>query len=153
MRLKIPSDQVAAVHDALARAGANEIGGQIFGEQLAPSQFLASELTFQKRRGTFTRFFVDLVQATCDALRFFHKTQHRYARFNYIGEWHSHPNFEVRPSVVDVESMRKLVRDPAFKGRFAVLMIFKVEKGTVQSGGWLFDPEGSEFQIQLEYCE
>ena len=80
MRLKLPSDQISALHEALARAGIDEIGGQIFGEQLAPSHFLASELTFQKRRGTFAQFIVDLVQAARDALRFFDKTRHRYAR-------------------------------------------------------------------------
>src|SRR5690606_32772117 len=78
MRLKIPNDQVVALREALARAGTSEIGGQIFGEQLAPSHFLASELTFQKRRGTFARFFVDLIQAARDALKFFDRTQHHY---------------------------------------------------------------------------
>lgn len=150
MRLKIPNDQIMALHEALTRAGTDEIGGQIFGEQLAPSNFLAAELTFQKRRGTFSRFIVDLLQAARDALQFFDRTQHRYARFNYIGEWHSHPSFDVYPSVTDVETMRELVRDPDFKGRFAVLMITKLEHKTVQSGGWLFDPNGREFQIELE---
>lgn len=151
MRLKIPNDQTIALHEALARAGTNEIGGQIFGEQLAPSNFLAAELTFQKRRGTFSRFIVDLIQAARDALRFFDRTQHRYTRFNYIGEWHSHPSFEVYPSVTDIEAMRDLVRDPDFKGHFAVLMIAKLEREGIKAGGWLFDPNGCEFQIELVF--
>jgi hypothetical protein len=153
MRLKIPNDQVTALHKALSSAGAKEIGGQIFGEQLAPSDFLASELTFQKRHGTFSRFIVDLIQTARDALQFFDRTKHRYTRFNYIGEWHSHPSFNVYPSVTDVETMRELVRDSDFKGNFAVLIITKLESETIKAGGWLFDPNGREFQIKLELCK
>lgn len=153
MRLEIPNDQISALHEALASAGTKEIGGQIFGEQLAPSHFLASELTFQKRRGTFSRFIVDLIQAARDALQFFDRTQHRYTRFNYIGEWHSHPSFDVCPSITDIETMRELVRDPDFKGHFAVLMITKLEREIIKAGGWVFDPNGREFQIELEFCK
>ncbi len=63
MRLRLPSDQVAALRGALRKARTNEIGGQIFGEQLAPSDFRATQITFQHRPGTFARFVVDLVQA------------------------------------------------------------------------------------------
>lgn len=149
----IPNDQVTALYEALLIAGTKEIGGQIFGEQLVPSNFLASDLTFQKRRGTFSRFIVDLIQSARDALQFFDKTQHRYERFNYIGEWHSHPSFNVYPSITDVKTMRELVRDPNFKGHFAILMITKLESETIKAGGWLFDPNGCEFQIKLEICE
>ena len=150
MRLRLPNDQLDLLRDALRRAGTNEIGGQIFGEQLAPSDFLASELTFQKRPGTFARFVVDLMQAARDAVRFFDRTKHRYSRFNYIGEWHSHPSFEVRPSDVDVSSMRRLVSDPSFQGRFAVLMITRLDGDHLTSAAWLFDPNFAEFAITLD---
>ncbi|WP_338834503.1 Mov34/MPN/PAD-1 family protein [Bradyrhizobium septentrionale] len=150
MRLRLPNDQLDLLRDALRRAGTKEIGGQIFGEQLAPSDFLASELTFQKRPGTFARFVVDLVQAARDAVRFFNRTKHHYQRFNYIGEWHSHPSFEVRPSDVDLNAMRRLVNDPNFQGRFAVLMITRLDGDHVTSGAWLFDPAAAEFAITLE---
>ena len=150
MRLRLPNDQLALLREALQRAGKKEIGGQIFGEQLAPSDFLASELTFQKRPGTFARFVVDLLQAARDAVRFFDRTKHHYQRFNYIGEWHSHPSFEVRPSDVDLTAMRRFVSDPSFDGRFAVLMITRLDGDHLTSGAWLFDPAAAEFAITLE---
>ena len=58
MRLRVPRDQVSVLSEALKRAGSKEIGGQIFGEQLAPSDFRVVELTLQKRPGTFARFIV-----------------------------------------------------------------------------------------------
>jgi hypothetical protein len=150
VRLRLPSDQLATLQQALAEAGTKEIGGQIFGEQLAPSDFRASELTFQKRPGTFARFVVDLVQAARDAVRFFDRTDHRYTRFNYIGEWHSHPSFEVRPSGTDVAAMRSIVNDGSFRGNFAVLMIVRLDPDRLRLGGWLFDPKGGEQAVALE---
>lgn len=151
MQLKLKSDQTDRLRDTLRRAGTSEIGGQIFGEQLAPSDFVATELTFQRRPGTFARFVVDLVQAARDAIRFFDRTAHQYSRYNYIGEWHSHPSFAVRPSNTDITTMRRLVTDPDFKGGFAVLMIARLDGDTLTCGAWLFDPKGPAFAITLEH--
>lgn len=118
--------------------------------QLAPSDFVATELTFQRRLGTFARFVVDLVQAARDAVRFFDRTAHQYTRYNYIGEWHSHPNLKLRPSDIDVAAMRRLVADHEFKGRFAVLMIVRLDGDALTCSAWLFDPTGPAFAITLE---
>lgn len=150
MRIKLAADQTAKLAAALARAGTKEIGGQMFGEQLAPSAFLVTELTVQARPGTLARFVVDLLQAARDAVRFFDRTEHRYTRYNYIGEWHSHPSFAVQPSGTDVKTMRTLVRDPEFVGTFAVLMIVRLDGGALMSGAWLFDPKGAERKVTLE---
>jgi hypothetical protein len=96
------------------------------------------------------RFVVDLLQAARAAVRFFDRTKHHYDRFNYIGEWHSHPSFAVRPSDVDVTAMHRLVSDPSFEGRFAVLMITRLDGDHLTSGAWLFDPAAAEFAIILE---
>ncbi|MEP1079367.1 Mov34/MPN/PAD-1 family protein [Leptolyngbya sp. PL-A3] len=150
MRLRLPPDQIEQLITALRRAGKKEIGGQIFGEQLMPSDFRAVELTLQKQPGTFARFIIDLVQAAQDALRFFERTEYRYTQFNYIGEWHSHPSFEVKPSSVDLATMRALVSDPEFQGNFAVLMIVRLDNGHLITRAWLFDPSGGEIPITLE---
>lgn len=150
MRISLESDKVAHLTASLQRAGPREIGGQLFGEQLAPSDFLVTELTVQARPGTVTRFVVDLLQAARDAVRFFNRTEHRYTRYNYIGEWHSHPNFAVQPSGTDVATMRSLVSDPEFLGTFAVLMIVRLEISTLAAGAWVFDPNGGEECVTLE---
>ena len=72
-----------------------------------------------------------------------------YGRRYYVGEWHSHPSFDVRPSGTDAETMRRLVRDPEFRGIFAVLMIVRLDGGTLTMGAWLFDPPGAERAITL----
>lgn len=109
-----------------------------------------TELTVQSRPGTFARFFVDLFQAARDAATFFGRTNHWYERFNYIGEWHSHPSFTVQPSGKDLATMRELVRDAAFLGSFAILMIVRLERGEIESKAMLFEPDGSQGTVALE---
>jgi [CysO sulfur-carrier protein]-S-L-cysteine hydrolase len=150
MKLRLPPDQVLLLHNALHRAGTLEIGGQIFGEQLGPSDFRAAELTFQRKSGTFARFIVDLVQAARDAVRFFDRTGHRYTRFNYIGEWHSHPRFEVRPSSTDVTSMLGLVGASDFQGNFAVLLIVRLIDQKLSAPAWVFGTAGRAENVTLE---
>lgn len=154
MRIRLADDQVQKLKPALVQTGTREIGGQLFGEQLAPSDFRITELTIQARRGSFARFIVDLLQAARDAMRFFDRTEHQYTRFNYIGEWHSHPSFEVKPSPMDAQSMIELVTDPAFRGSFAILVIVRLDGDALSTGAWLFDPQGTVRAIDLETgCE
>jgi proteasome lid subunit RPN8/RPN11 len=150
LKIRLQKSQVDKLTAALRRAGKNETGGQLFGEQLAPSDFLVTEITVQARPGTFARFIVDLVQMAREATRFFDRTDHRYTRFNYIGEWHSHPSFAIEPSSVDLETMRALVHDEGFRGSFAALMIVKLEDKEVQAGAWVFDRHRARHNVDLE---
>ena len=150
MRLSLKSDQAARLVAALKRAGRREIGGQLYGEQLAPSEFLVTDVAVQKRVGGVARFIVDLVQAAREAVRFFERTNHQYTRYNYIGEWHSHPEFSVRPSGTDVSTMQSLVCDPEFRGSFAVLMIVRLVGDTLRAAAWVFSPDGSDHDVELE---
>lgn len=150
MILTLPTDQSDIIVSELRRAGTNETGGQLFGEQLAPSRFRITEVTVQARRGTFARFVVDLMAAAKAAARFFERTNHEYRRFNYIGEWHSHPSFAVRPSGHDLDTMRRLVSDRSFVGSFAVLVIVRLDDPDLKAGAWFFDPAGREGDAHLE---
>ncbi len=147
MKIVVAADQSTKLVMALRRSSTNETGGQLFGEQLAPSNFRVTELTVQSRPGTFARFVVDLLQAAKDAVGFFDRTEHRYTRYNYIGEWHSHPSFAVQPSGPDIGAMRGIVRDPRFVGSFAVLMIVRLDFETLTAGAWVFDPQGAEYPV------
>ncbi len=150
MKIKISPDQILILKKSLLEAGTIEIGGQIFGEQLEPSNFLVSKLTIQKKKGTFSKFIVDLSQAIFDARNFFRLTRHQYTQFNYIGEWHSHPSFSVQPSHTDIETMKAIVTDATFSENFAVLMIAKLKDNNLIIGAWLFDPIGRTEIINLE---
>ena len=53
--------------------------------------------------------------------------------FNYLGEWHFHPSFSVRPSPEDVATMTELVEDERIPISFAVLL---VSSAYVSACGW-----------------
>lgn len=150
MRLRLPAKLLPLLQVALVKAGRREIGGQLFGEQLAVSDFRVTDIAIQARPGTVTRFFVDLVQASLDAVTFHDRTGHQYRRFNYLGEWHSHPSFPVEPSAVDTAAMRKLTVDPEFAGTFAVLMIARLDPGDLRLGAWIYDLNGAREAVTLE---
>ena len=150
MRVSLPHEQTDRLIRSLGRARRKEIGGQLFGELIAPSNFRVTEITVQARPGSFARFIVDVVQAARDAARFYDRTRHRYTQFNYIGEWHSHPSFELWPSATDLASMQTLVVDPEFRGTFAVLMIVRIHGEAVQGRAWVFDPAGRQDDVELE---
>lgn len=150
MTVILPVDQLRKLFSALTRAGAVETGGQLFGEQLAPSRFRVTDLTVQRRPGSFASFVVDLVEAGRAAVAFFQRTGRDYARYNYIGEWHSHPSFAVKPSPKDSATMRELVSAEDFAGSFAVLMIARLDGTELRTGAWLFEPNGARQTITLE---
>jgi [CysO sulfur-carrier protein]-S-L-cysteine hydrolase len=122
----------------------------LFGEQIQPSDFRITDLSVQKKLGSFAQFVVDVVQAARDAATFFTRTSHKYTVFNYLGEWHSHPSFAVQPSSKDKSTMRELVSDADFHGNFAVLMITKLEADRFAADAWVYDREGNEANVALE---
>jgi len=79
------------------------------GEQVAPDHFRVVDFSVDDTTGTAAHF-VRSPEHHAKALdRFFRKTGSDFKRFNYLGEWHSHPSFSVRPSQEDIMSMQNLV--------------------------------------------
>lgn len=109
----------------LRAAGQNEIGGVLAAEQVGDGRFLVLDLSVQ-RNGTHTQFERDPDQHREFIRRFHERMGHRPERFNYLGEWHSHPAYPARPSDVDFRQMQHLVEDAEQKSSFLVLMIIKL---------------------------
>ncbi|MGO1425184.1 MAG: Mov34/MPN/PAD-1 family protein [Halomonas sp.] len=110
---------------SLRSAGHREIGGVLMGEQIAPGHFRVVDFSVDDKTGGRAHF-VRSSEAHAEALNaFFLETDHQYGRFNYLGEWHSHPRFSVTPSAQDVASMIDLVEGE--RGiDFAVLLIVRL---------------------------
>jgi integrative and conjugative element protein (TIGR02256 family) len=119
-----PNIQKELTH-SLKRAGIREIGGIMMAEHTAESTFEVKEVTIHKQ-GTFARFVRKVEDAISKLNRFFANTNNDYKRFNYIGEWHSHPSFEPIPSKIDDQSMVSIITDSSVGANFVVLMIVKL---------------------------
>lgn len=126
MRIEIAPDVRATLRRALRAAGRREIGGVLMGEQIEPGHFRIVDLSIDNETGGRAHF-VRSPEAHADALdAFFQRTGNEYDRFNYLGEWHSHPRFAVTPSVQDAGSMMELVEGE--RGiDFAVLLVVRLD--------------------------
>jgi hypothetical protein len=78
-------------------------------------------------------------------LAFFEHANHDYERFNYIGEWHSHPCFAPEPSLRDDASMRQIVEDPQVGAHFVVLLVVKLDTaGQLLATAHTYLPDGGK---------
>lgn len=143
LTLILPPEQHELLLAALRRAGRREVGGILMGEHAGPNLFIIREMTVH-RRGAFASFVRRIEEAIGSLRAFFRETGHNYARFNYIGEWHSHPSFEPYPSRTDDLSMLQIVQDEAVGANFVVLLIAKLGPGgELVSTAHTYLPEGA----------
>jgi len=128
MRLVANRNVIQKIAKALRPALSKEIGGLLFGEHVEGDLFRLVDVSIQTSGGTRAHFVRDPAQHAAALEAFFKKTGYDYARFNYLGEWHSHPKFEVLPSSDDVATMRGIVSDPSVGANFAILMIIRLNR-------------------------
>ena len=135
----------------LSRAGSREVGGVLLGEQLQADTFRLVELTVQ-RDGATAACFVRRPETHRAAIEgFFERTGHDYQRFNYLGEWHSHPQFPAAPSATDLAAMQRLVEDDGEAPPFAILLIARLDdRRSLQLSAVACRPGMSPTPVQLE---
>jgi integrative and conjugative element protein (TIGR02256 family) len=126
MHLLLPSKIRSQLTKALRAAGRREIGGVLLGEFVKPGTFKIAEITIQRSGGTFCHFVREPKLHEKAIEQFFARTGRNYERFNYLGEWHSHPSFSTRPSRSDIRSMQRIVSEPSVGANFAALVIVRL---------------------------
>lgn len=109
----------------VGKAGRDEIGGILMAEQMRPGTFRVVDFSVDPQTGSTAHFVRSVEQHEAELSKFYKRTGDDYARFNYLGEWHSHPNHPPRPSAEDVLSMQSLVHGERAIP-FAVLMIVRI---------------------------
>lgn len=96
------------------------------GEHVGEDEFRLVDLSFQRSMGgeaCFIRRPEEHHQFFAD---FFARTGDNFERFNYLGEWHSHPGFPAVPSVTDEAQMQAIVDDGLNPPTFAVLIVARL---------------------------
>jgi len=76
--------------------------------------------------GAFASFLRTIKDIVSPLNNFFRKTGYKYKKYNYLGEWHSHPSFKPSPSTKDIKSMFEIVCDQSIGANFAVLLIVRL---------------------------
>lgn len=96
------------------------------GEHVRDETFRVLEISVQRAGGTEACFIRNPSSHKRQVDKFFARTGNDYTRFNYLGEWHSHPSFDALPSPKDILTMQSLVADPAVGVNFLVLLLTKL---------------------------
>lgn len=124
MKVEFPNPLRDRMRKALSQARRCEIGGILMAEQIEAGHFRLVDFTIDEVTGGAAHF-VRSVEDHRGALSgFFERTASDYGRFNYLGEWHSHPNHLPIPSSTDIASMQELVRGER-EIPFAMLLIVR----------------------------
>ncbi|MFD0912707.1 Mov34/MPN/PAD-1 family protein [Methylophilus luteus] len=149
LNLILIPEVVEDIASALRRSGSREIGGILMGEHSGPDEFKVTKITIQKIGGI--SHFLRIIEDALGKLNaFFKQSNNDYSRFNYIGEWHSHPLFSPYPSSQDDESMLEIIMDDGVGANFVVLLIVKLGPDAKLIGtAHTYLPNGSKSQSQL----
>jgi [CysO sulfur-carrier protein]-S-L-cysteine hydrolase len=144
IRLILRREVAERICAALRIAGRREIGGVLMAEHTGPNEFEVVDLTVHSR-GTFAYFLRKAEEVVTRLKSFFEHVNHDYERFNYAGEWHSHPSFELKPSRKDDHSMREIVQDREVGANFAALLIVKLgDNGELMARAYTYLPDGAK---------
>lgn len=138
MLLLLPPGIPDRLRRELRRARRREIGGLLLGEHVAGETFRIVDITVQRSGGSEVHFVRDPAQHRAQLDGFFQQTGKNYERFNYLGEWHSHPSFEPLPSGLDIQSMQSIVEDQRVGVNFLVLLIVRLNRGRIALSALMF---------------
>ncbi len=109
MKVEFPKSLRERMRKALSRAKRREIGGVLMAEQIEPGHFRLVDFTVDEITGSAAHFVRSVEHHHAALSGFYKQTASEYGRFNYLGEWHSHPNHLPVPSTTDIASMQALV--------------------------------------------
>ena len=150
MKIHLPTDIQKRLIRVLEKAGPHEIGGVLMGEHIDEAEFCVVDLTIQEQSGS-VAFFIRLVADIVQPLKeFFKRTGYNYRKFNYRGEWHSHPSFPPVPSEKDIQSMHEIVTDSDTGANFAILLIVRLKGAQeIEATATTFLRDGKSLECQL----
>ncbi|MDO9077976.1 MAG: Mov34/MPN/PAD-1 family protein [Brevundimonas sp.] len=153
LKLQIHPDVVDKLVRELRRAGRREIGGVLVGEHIGRNTFRIVDLSIQRHGGERACFVREPQHHKRFLDAFYARTGDDYRRFNYLGEWHSHPSFTTDPSSTDVRQMTRIVTDDPEARSFAVLVIVRLgEADILQIDGFGFRADHQPDVAEIEQC-
>jgi len=150
MRIHLPRNIRDKLRSTLKQMGPLEIGGILMGEHIGKDAFRIVDITIQKHSGSFTNFVRKVAEAIMALFSFFKRTGNQFVRFNYLGEWHSHPSYSLCPSSKDIQSMVDIVTDEKVGANFAVLMIVHLtDNATLEASATVFFPDRTSGRCEI----
>ncbi len=148
LTVRIPSEIRQRIEGACRTAGHRETGGMLFGEHVAQNDFRVVDMMVSGQ-GTIASFWRSIVEGLSHLEAFFKRTQRDYRRFNYLGEWHSHPSFALYPSGTDDQTMFEIVNDPETRARFAISIIVRLVDDELAVRAFAYFPSDERVDVDV----
>lgn len=124
VRVEFPRALQVRMRKVVVSACRREIGGILMAEQLEPGSFRIVDFSVDPVKGTAVHFLRSPEHHQQALEDFFARTGSDYRRYNYLGEWHSHPNHDPLPSSTDIAAMNDVMHSER-NISFAVLLIVR----------------------------
>jgi proteasome lid subunit RPN8/RPN11 len=125
-----------------------ETKGALFAEDLGNDTFKIDEVYLEPKPGTTTFVKLYINQEYLSFQKNYHKfRKNNFSKYNYIGDWHSHPLFECLPSSYDVSEVEEDIKKS--NAIFLVQIILKVLKGRLVGNAFYYTRETSAKKVKL----
>lgn len=128
MKIELTPNVEVDLWKTLRVAGKYEVGGMLFAEQIDVSHFSIIDFSVDLHSGTETSFKRNPQVHQASLNSFFNRTNRDFKRFNYLGEWHSHPSFAIWPSAKDLSTMMEMVSNDCNSIPFVLLLIARLKR-------------------------
>ena len=157
MDLLIPASIIEELQRELKTAGRREIGGLLFGEHIGGVVFRIVEVSVQRNGGTSAHFVRDPVLHREQLEAFYSRTGDDCSRYNYLGEWHSHPSFLATPSGEDEATILELLDEADFKPNFILLLIVRSDRSSLSMSATAYAknlaPASARIYLEVPHTE
>jgi integrative and conjugative element protein (TIGR02256 family) len=151
MQLLLAPEVMKRLRRELGWAGSREIGGLLLGEHVRDELFRVVEISVQRSGGSHAGFMRRPQRHEKQLRSFYRRTGGDYTRFNYLGEWHSHPCFAPTPSATDLETMQSIVSDSAVGVNFLVLLVCRLGHAeTLEATATTFSADAAPVLVPLQ---
>ncbi len=148
MEIIIPKEITLRLIKQISKYSPLETKGALFAEDLGNDTFKIDEVYLEPKPGTttFVKLYINHEYVTFQ--KNYHKLRNNnFSKYNYIGDWHSHPLFECYPSSYDVSEVEKDMKQS--NAIFLVQLILKVFNGKLVGNAFYYSHEKSAKRIKL----
>lgn len=126
MKIIVREEIANKLYKILKKAGSKEIKGACFAKFIENETYEIEEIYVSPIIGNseFSNLIIDLKYKKFEN-QYFKKKLFDYENHNYIGDWHSHPLFDCRPSNYDIDELKEEVDKS--NANFLIQLIIKIE--------------------------
>ena len=147
MKIIVQKEVRIKIQNKLNKSRSNESKGACFAFRMSNDCYLIEDVFISKEKGTFcfSNLKINFRYKRFEK-NYFRKHNFDYLNHNYIGDWHSHPSFECKPSNYDKkEAFEELKKSNA---NFLIQLILKMDKGQLVGRCFLYQEH-----IKVKECD